>query len=208
MSAYVNPALQVQAPAAELELGAFEFEGQAEQELAPTASEYEFTGHAPQAAAADAPTVTEYVPAPQSTHAALPVLVLYFPATHRTHAPTGPVLPAAQSKTHAANAVLPAGDTPFTPHAVQASVALTPIVPEYVPAEHCVQATLAAPDHVPAAQYVHAALPVTVLYLPATHAEQNDTVWCVYKVMISSSLNCLVYSLKSSILLSLQPYCS
>jgi hypothetical protein len=96
MSAYVNPALQVQAPAAELELGAFEFEGQAEQELAPTASEYEFTGHAPQAAAADAPTVTEYVPAPQSTHAALPVLVLYFPATHRTHAPTGPVLPASQ----------------------------------------------------------------------------------------------------------------
>lgn len=73
----VNPALQVQAALAELETGAFAFEG-----------------HARQVDEALAPTVTEYVVVPQSVHAALPALVLYFPATHRTHAPGGPVLPA------------------------------------------------------------------------------------------------------------------
>jgi hypothetical protein len=146
MSAYVNPALQVQAPAAELELGAFEFEGQAEQALEP-ATEYEFTPQPTHAAAAVAPTVTEYVPAPQSEQTALPTPVLYFPATHNAHAPAGPVLPAAQSYRHA---VLAAAETPPAAHAVHA---LAPAVAE----------------NVPAAQSVHAASPLLVLYFPATH---------------------------------------
>ena len=172
--------------------------------LAPTATEYEFTGQPTHAAAAVAPTASKYFPASQSEQTALPALVLYFPATHNAHAPGSPVLPGAQSNVHAVNAVLPAGDTPYPPHAVQVALALAPTVPEYVPAEQYMQATLAAPDHVPAAQYVHAALPGMFLYLPATHAEQDDTNRYVYEVMISSLLNCLVYSLKSSIRLSFQ----
>jgi hypothetical protein len=64
------------------------------------------------------------------------------------------VLPAAQSNSHAANAVLPVGETP-PPHEVQT---LAPVAP-------------VAPDHVPATQSVHAALPLLVLNLPATQAD-------------------------------------
>jgi len=128
---------------------------QSKQALAPTAPEYEFAGHATHVAAAVAPILTENVPAPQSAHAALPALVLYFPATHKPHAPGSPVLPAAQSNWHAAKAELPAGETPPAPHDVHA--ALAPVTP----------------DHVPAAQSVHVALPLLVLDLPATHAEHT-----------------------------------
>ncbi len=123
--------------------------------LAPTATEYEFAGQPTHAAEAVFPIVTEYVPASQSEQTALPALVLYFPATHRTHAPGSPVLPAAQSNSHAANAVLPAGETPPSPQDVHA---LAPVAP-------------VAPDHVPATQSEHAALPLLVLNLPATQAE-------------------------------------
>ncbi len=117
--------------------------------------EVELSGQPTQISTAVAPTVTEYVPAPQSVHAALPALVLYLPATHSAHEPTGPVLPAGQSNVHAAKAVLPAAETPPAPQDVHA---LAPVAP-------------VAPDHVPATQSTHAALPVTILYLPATHAE-------------------------------------
>ena len=130
----VNPALQVQAVTVVLELGAFAF-----------------VGHVRQVDEVLAPTATEYVAVPQSVHAALPALVLYLPATHAVQAPTGPVLPAGQSNTHA---VLPACETPPAPHGVQA---LAPVVPEYVPAE----------------QSVHATLPLLVLYLPATQVEHT-----------------------------------
>lgn len=66
---------------------------------------------------------------------------------------------------HAANAVLPAGDVPPAPHAVQAAVA--PTVPEYVPT----------------AQSVHAAFPLLVLYLPATHAEHGPPSAPVYPAL-------------------------
>jgi hypothetical protein len=116
---------------------------------------FEFRGHVKQVDEAVAPTAAEYVDGPQSVHAALPALVLYFPATHNAHAPGSPVLPAGQSNVHAAKAVLPAGDTPPAPHEVQT---LAPVAP-------------VAPDHVPATQSTHPALPVTILYLPVTHAE-------------------------------------
>jgi len=77
-----------------LEIGAFAFEGQGKQALAPTEPEYELTGQPTHVAAAVAPILTENFPAPQSAHAALPALVLYLPATHGVHAvPLGPVLP-------------------------------------------------------------------------------------------------------------------
>jgi hypothetical protein len=114
--------------------------------------ENELARHATHVAAAVAALAPEYVPAPQSVHAALPFSILYLPATHNAHAPGSPVLPAAQSNWHAANAVLPAGDTPPAPQDVHA---LEPVVS----------------DHVPATQSTHAALPLLVLDLPATHAE-------------------------------------
>jgi hypothetical protein len=140
----VNPALQVQAVTVVLELGAFAF-----------------VGHVRQVDEVLAPTAAEYVAVPQSVHAALPALVLYLPATHAVQAPTGPVLPAGQSNTHA---VLPACETPPAPHEVQA---LAPVVPEYVPAE----------------QSVHATLPLLVLYLPATHPEHKSPSAPVYPAL-------------------------
>jgi hypothetical protein len=89
----------------------------------------------------------------QSVHAALPLFVLYLPETHNVHAPDSPVLPAGQSKSHAANAVLPAGDAPPAPQDVHAFAPVAPV----------------ASDQVPAIQSVHEALPLLVLYLPATH---------------------------------------
>ena len=50
--------------------------------------------------------------------------------------------------------MLPAGETP-PPQDVQTLKAVAPVTA----------------DHVPAAQSVHAAMPVLILYLPATHAE-------------------------------------
>ena len=156
-----------QAAPAELELG-----------------ECESPGHATQTPASVAPTVTEYVPEPQSEQTALPALVLYFPATHNAHAPDSPVLPAAQSNWHAANAVLPAGDTPtaelpdgeleFLTHATQA---VAPTMSEYEFTGHATQVSTAidptVSEYVPATQSKHATLPLLVLYLPATHAEHT-----------------------------------
>jgi hypothetical protein len=113
--------------------------------------EFAFAGHAKHVEEALAPTAAEYVATAQSVHAALPALVLYLPATHKAHAPGSPVLPGGQSNTHAAKAVLAAGDTPPAPHEVQA---LAPAVAEKVPDT----------------QSVHSALPLLDLDLPATHA--------------------------------------
>ncbi len=115
---------------------------------------FAFAGHAKHVEEALAPTAAEYDAASQSVHVAFPRLVLYLPATHNVHAPRTPVVPAAQSNSHAAKAELPAGETPPPPHEVQTLKTVAPV----------------APDHVPTAQFVHAALPPFVLYLPATHA--------------------------------------
>jgi hypothetical protein len=102
-----------------------------------------------------APRVSEYVPAPQSVHVAVPVSILYFPATQAVHGPPlGPVCPRAQRQ--AETAVCPVADvTEFAGHAEQVEPAVAPRVTEYVPAP----------------QSVHVALPMTVLYFPAAHAE-------------------------------------
>jgi hypothetical protein len=71
----VNPALQVHAATAELEIG-----------------ELELVGHARHVAAAVAPVAAEYFAAAQSVHRAVPVMILYFPAAHAVHGPPiGPV---------------------------------------------------------------------------------------------------------------------
>ena len=89
-------------------------------------------------------------------HATLPLLVLYLPATQPEHTPpSGPENPALHLQ--AAAAVLETGAFAFEGHAKHTDAALALTVAEYV----------ATP------QSVHAALPVLVLYLPATHAEQT-----------------------------------
>ena len=98
----------------------------------------------------------EYVPGPQSVHATEPVALLYFPVAHAEHMPSGPVYPALHGgKMHAALAVLAAGEFVPTRQPTHVVTAVAPVVAEYVPA----------------AQSVHVALPVTILYLPAEHGE-------------------------------------
>jgi hypothetical protein len=111
----VNPALQVQAPLVELELGEVELEGQAR--------------HTDDVVA---PTVPEYVPTPQSVHATLPPIVLYFPATHAAQVPPfGPVNPALQEQ--ALMDVLELGELELEGHNVHAAL---PLVDLYLPATH------------------------------------------------------------------------
>ena len=101
-----------------------------------------------------APTVVETVPAPQSLHAALPVAILYLPATQAAHGPvpSGPEKPTLHVQ--AARAELELGELELVGHARQAAAAVAPTVVETVPAP----------------QSLHAALPVAILYLPATQA--------------------------------------
>ena len=101
-----------------------------------------------------APTVVEYFPSVQGVHATVPVAVLYLPATQFTQSPpSGPVLPALHLQS--AFAPLPSGEYEFvgqSPHVFDAA----PTVVEYFPAP----------------QFVHAAFPVPVLYLPASQFPQ------------------------------------
>ena len=89
----VNPALQVQSPAAELAL-----------------YEIEFEGHVIHVVEIVAPVLVEYVPAPQSVHDALPLVVLYLPATQAVHEPAGPVNPALQVVSPPTHTLAPAVD--------------------------------------------------------------------------------------------------
>ena len=135
----VYPVLQEQAPTAELELGALEFEGQPK--------------HVDDVLA---PAVTEYVPEEQSEQAAEPLTALYLPATQAVHGPPfAPVYPTLQA--HAATSELELGAFALAGQATQVEDALAPTVTEYVV--------------IP--QPVHAALPLLVLYLPATHPEHT-----------------------------------
>ena len=154
----VNPALQVQSPAAELALYEIEFEGHAR--------------HVPSTIAC---VLVEYVPAPQSVHAALPVLVLYLPATQAMHEPSGPVYPALQGKLALIQAVAPVPEVDPAGHAMQFAASVAPATPEYVPATqftHTVEELApATPEYVPAAQFTHTVeelAPTVVEYVPAT----------------------------------------
>ncbi len=113
--------------------------------------EFEFAGHARHVEASVAPTDIEYVPVKQSVHAALPLIVLYFPATQAVHGtPSGPVNPALQAQ--ALTAELAVGELEFAGHARHVVAIVAPTDMEYVPDK----------------QSVHAALPLIVLYFPAT----------------------------------------
>jgi hypothetical protein len=95
--------------------------------------------------------VVEYLPAVHSVHVAAPSDVLYLPATQFTQTPpSGPVLPALHLQW--AWAPLPSGEYEFdgqSPHVFD-------VAPTFV-------------EYFPAPQFVHAAFPVPVLYVPATH---------------------------------------
>ena len=140
-------------------------------------------------------------------HACEPSQFLYLPCAHSAHGPpSGPVNPG----THA-QIVLAATDDWFCAHVVHA---WTPVNPLNLPTSHathacayttsyvmaafstCVYPTLhtqlvtfgaAAPEFRFPAQSVHAAGPVTFLYLPATHATQTSPVFPVYPALQAHS---------------------
>jgi hypothetical protein len=86
-------------------------------------------------------------------HATLPVVSLYVPATHAVHVPPfGPEKPALQVQ--AASAEPEIGELELVGHPRHVVATVAPTVAE----------------NVPAAQSVHAAVPVAILYLPATQA--------------------------------------
>ncbi len=103
---------------------------------------------------ANAPLAVEYLPAPQSVHVAGPVPILYLPATHAVQVPPfGPENPTLQMQP--AKAEVPAGEFEFSGQVMLVSVA-APVPTRYLPA----------------AESVHEADPVVVLYFPGTQVEQ------------------------------------
>jgi hypothetical protein len=186
-SGLVYPTLHVQAAGAELAIGELEFTGQSVHTALPVAilyfpatqalhgpdpsgpkkptlhtqavratleiGELELAGHPIQVVAIVAPTVVENVPAEQSVQTALPVAILYLPATHAVHTPpSGPVNPTLQVQ--ALRATLAIGEFEFVGHSVHCDSAIA-----------CVNC-----PYFPAPQSVQTALPVAILYFPATQA--------------------------------------
>jgi hypothetical protein len=86
-------------------------------------------------------------------HAPVPVVSLYVPATHAVHMPPfGPEKPVLQ--VHADGSELEIGELESAGHARQVNTLVAATAVEYV-----------FPP-----QVLHTAVPVTVLYVPATHA--------------------------------------
>jgi len=114
--------------------------------------ECEFAAHARHAVASFAPVLGQYVPAQQSVHGALPFVVLYFPVTQavQNELPSGPLKPALHVQP--AMAEVPLTDQEFDAHETQVDATVARVLVEKVPAK----------------QSVHAALPLLVLYFPAT----------------------------------------
>ena len=91
---------------------------------------------------------------------------MYCPAGQGVHEPpVGPLYPALH--THAATDVLALGELEFAVHVRQVDSSVAPTVAEYFPA----------------AQSVHAALPVPILYLPAAHGEHTPPLGPVYPTL-------------------------
>ena len=85
-------------------------------------------------------------------HTALPVLILYLPAMQAVHVPpSGPVCPILHVQ--AVRAGLALGELELLGHVRQVAASVAPTVVEYFAA----------------AQSLHAAPPVSILYLPAMH---------------------------------------
>jgi hypothetical protein len=127
----------------------------------------ELTGQLEHEFSATAPVNAEYLPAAQSAHAAGPGSVLYFPAAHAAHVPPfGPVCPRAQRQ--AETTVCPVADvTEFAGQVEHELSAAAPVDAEYLPA----------------AQSRHVAVPVTILYFPATHAVHATPLGPEYPVL-------------------------
>ena len=134
--------------------------------LQPLQDAPELVAQATQVAASVAADVGEYVLAPQLVHVAEPVVVLYVPGKHAEQTPPSrPVKPTLQ--VHAARAELASGELELPGHVTQAAASVAPVVVEYVAA----------------AQSAQTALPVPILYLPTTHAEQTPPSAPVYPAL-------------------------
>jgi hypothetical protein len=119
--------------------------------VAPATDEYEPAGHCAHVFEPLAPAAAEYAPAGQFVHTALPVAILYVPAAHDVQTPpSGPVNPTLHVQ--AARAALEIGELELAGHAKHVAKSEAPVRFEYV----------ATP------QSVHVALPLVVLYFPAT----------------------------------------
>jgi hypothetical protein len=130
--------------------------------------ELEFAGHVKQLVTAEAPVEAEYLPAAQLVHPALPLVSLYVPAPHGTHGPpSGPECPALH--VHAKDEVLIAGELEFRGHTPQLDADEAPTVLECVPDP----------------QLEQSALPLAILYVPATHAEHVPPFGPVYPALQS-----------------------
>jgi len=130
------------------------------------AGELLFAGHTAHVAAIVAARVPENFPAKQPVHVALPLTSLYVPAAQGEQTPPfRPVYPALQ--VHAVTAELGLSELEFTGHTKQVVGTVAPTVLEYVPVK----------------QFVHAALPMTSLYVPALQAEQTPPLGPLYPAL-------------------------
>jgi hypothetical protein len=120
------------------------------------AAELELAGQASQVSSDTAPVAVEKVPALHSEHSELPLFSLYVPALHAVHAPpSGPEVPAMQMQS--AKRLDPTALSEFAGHASQVPCETAPDTVEYVSAPHS----------------IHAALPATDLYFPASQTAQG-----------------------------------
>ena len=124
-------------------------------------TELEFAGHEIHVLEDVAPTASEYESAAQAVHTTLPLLVLYVPAKHAEHTPLDMSTPP--------NSWYPAL------HEQALMLELDAAAPEFEGQDKHVDRALAptVTEYAPVAQSVHAALPVLVLYLPASHVEHT-----------------------------------
>jgi hypothetical protein len=144
----------------------------------------ELAGHAPHVVVR--PVVFEKVPVVQAVHAALPVVVLKVPATQGAHGPPlGPVYPTLQVQEVTAG--LEIGEFIFTGQSKQNVRFDAPSVVEYFPTGHAKQVVaIVAPvvvKYVPAAQLVHATLPVVGLKVPGIQATHGPPPGPVYPTL-------------------------
>jgi len=116
---------------------------------------------------------------PHAVHASVPVVDLNFPKSQFTQRPSDAVFPAGHvESTHGppAGPVFPA----LQVHAVTAELVMGEL--EFVgQVSQVIDVTAAfAVEYFPAAQLVHTALPVVILYVPTTHGEQGPPFGPVY----------------------------
>lgn len=135
----------------------------------------------PQDVHAVAPTLASCT-GPQAVHASVPVVDLKVPKSQFTQTPSDSVFPAGQEVlTHGppAGPVIPA----LQVQAVTAELAIGEL--EFIgQVSQVIDVTAAVTaEYFPAAQLLHAALPLAILYVPAAHAEQVPPSGPVYPAL-------------------------